>query len=680
MAYKQKDFKETNVNYLNKDFSSLKANLMEYAKSYFPSTYKDFNETSPGMMLIEMAAYVGDVLSFYIDQQYREMLLPLAEEKRNIINIAKMLGYRVKPIVPAYATLTVKQVLSTDGDSDNPSPDYSEAVTIDTNMQIGATSDSDIIFETLDVVDFKASGSGIDADNTSVSITDYDSNGVASEFTLTRRVEAISSETKTKTFTVGTPSKFLELELTDTNVIDIISVYDSNGNQWYEVDYLAQDRVPVETHYSGDINRGTAYTNLIGGIETLAVPYTLEFIRTDKRFITETNDDNTTTLIFGNGILRSGQTVPQNFMQTEQIGITIPGVTQNLVDAIDPTLGDEYSTLGETPMHTTLTVTYRIGGGVSSNVSSGDLTTINSISVLGSPTDTSNVTVTNVTPARGGSDQESVDEIRHRAKAHFSSQRRCVTREDYEARILHMPAKFGNVAKVYVERQSLGNILASADVDENGALSQDEISALLEGGDQIPTIDVYTLSYDISKYLVSTPNIIHQNLKKYLDRFRIITDEVNLIPGYVINFGVIFDVVSHKHANKHEVKLKCINRITEYFNVSGAQFRQPIHVSDLEYELMGIDGVRSVNYICLTQDNDWKGASGIAVFDPPLYLTHWDPTSDDGNGAWTSDGTSGYGYKYDFQNADSDGTIRPSSTPAIFELKYPTQNIKGRVQ
>ena len=675
MAYKQKDFKETNVNYINKDFASLKNNLMEYAKSYFPTTYKDFNETSPGMMLIEMSAYVGDVLSFYIDQQYQEMLLPLAEEKRNVINIAKMLGYKVKPIIPSYVTLTVKQVVGTDGDTDNPQADYTEAVTIDKGMQITSTFDSDTIFETLDVVDFKVSGSGVDADNIEPEVTDYAESGVASEFTITRRVKAISAETKTKTFTVGAPSKFKELTLSDTNVVDIVSVYDSNGNQWYEVDYLAQDRVPIETHYSDDTNRNTAYTNLAGGTETLPVPYTLEFIRTDKRFITEINDDNTTTLVFGNGLLRSGQTVPQNFMQTEQIGITIPGVTQNLVDAIDSTLGDEYSTLGETPMHTVLTVTYRVGGGVSANVARSDLTTHDYAGAQ-----SSNISVTNEEPARGGSDQESIDEIRHRAKAHFSSQRRCVTREDYEARILQMPAKFGNVAKVYVERQSLGDILASADVDENGMLSQEEIAALLGGGDQIPTIDVYTLSYDINKYLVSTPNIIHQNLKKYLDRFRIITDEVNLMSGYVINFGVIFDVVSHKHANKHEVKLKCINKITDYFNVSGTQFRQPIHVSDLEYELMGIDGVRSVNYVCLTQDNDWEGASGIATFDPPLYLTHWDPTSDDGNGAWTSDGTSGYGYKYDFQAAHTNGTIRPSSTPAIFELKYPKQNIKGRVQ
>jgi len=114
-TYGKNNFKESNVNYLNKDFTALKTSLMNYAKSYFPNTYRDFNETSPGMMLLEMNAYVGDVLSFYVDQQYREMLLPLAEERRNIINIASMLGYKVKPIVPSYVDLSFRQTLSAEG-------------------------------------------------------------------------------------------------------------------------------------------------------------------------------------------------------------------------------------------------------------------------------------------------------------------------------------------------------------------------------------------------------------------------------------------------------------------------------------------------------------------------------------------------------------------------------------
>ena len=116
MAYSNREFKESNINYLNKDFDSFKANLIEYAKTYFPNSYKDFNETSPGMMLIELSAYVGDVLSYYIDQQYKEMMLPLSQERRNLINISKMLGYKVKPTIPAYVDLTIKQVVNATAD------------------------------------------------------------------------------------------------------------------------------------------------------------------------------------------------------------------------------------------------------------------------------------------------------------------------------------------------------------------------------------------------------------------------------------------------------------------------------------------------------------------------------------------------------------------------------------
>ena len=195
MPYSNKDFSDTNINYINKDFRSLKNTLIEYAKTYFPNTYKDFNETSPGMMLIEMAAYVGDVQSFYIDQQYREMMLPLAEERKNVINIAKMLGYRTKPIIPAYVDITVKQTVDVIS-GNTPLPDYSQAVIIDKGMRITSTIDSDIIFETLDVVDFTASGSADIAPED----TATDENNLTSEYTLTRQIRAISGETKTKTF------------------------------------------------------------------------------------------------------------------------------------------------------------------------------------------------------------------------------------------------------------------------------------------------------------------------------------------------------------------------------------------------------------------------------------------------------------------------------------------------
>ena len=163
-SYNKKEFKESNVDYLNKDFSSLKGSIINYAKSYFPNTYRDFNETSPGMMLIEMSAYVGDVLSFYIDQQYREMMLPLAEERRNVVNMANMLGYKVKPIVPAYVDLTFTSEVKADSE-DASKVDYTDTAVWNTGIQVSSFSNSDLFFETLDEVDFNEKEDQLDMFN-----------------------------------------------------------------------------------------------------------------------------------------------------------------------------------------------------------------------------------------------------------------------------------------------------------------------------------------------------------------------------------------------------------------------------------------------------------------------------------------------------------------------------------
>jgi hypothetical protein len=703
MAYNNKAFKETNINYINKDFGTLKNTLIEYAKSYFPTTYKDFNETSPGMMLIEMSAYVGDVLSFYIDQQYREMLLPLAEERRNVNNIARMLGYKIKPIIPAYVDLTFKQTVDDNGDGI--APKFEDATTIAASTQITSTTDSDIIFETLDIVDFTVSSS-IEA-SYPPAVSDYSADGIASNWEIIRKVRAISGETKTITFNVGTPTKFLELKLSDTNVVNIISVLDTNGNKWHEVDYLAQDKVPIESSRTGEATYQDEENKPLD--PAIAVPYTLEFIRTGKRFIVETNDDNTTSLIFGNGILRSGQSISSEYLQTEQVGITIPGtIAEDLTTSLDPTLGDEYSTLGETPMHTTLTVKYRVGGGINANVAVGDLANHSITGVT--------ITVTNDEPARGGSNQESIDEIRHRAKANFATQNRCVTKQDYEARIMAMPAKFGNVAKAYVERTQMpfnasniinditrarnGLIPTGAYYVENMPISADvefveNLNKLLRYIDTLGSINIgniselagitaWILSYDNNKNLVriestDPPHLLVRNLKNYLIPYRLLTDEVIINPGYIINFGVIFQIYAHKHANKQDVKLNCIQKIIDYFSIDKMQFRQPIYVSQLEYELMGVDGVRAVDYVCLTQNKNWKDPNtGIGQFSPGLWLTEWHPADEQ----WVENpavGQAGYGYKFDFKGAEQSGVVLPSVTPSIFELKNPTINVKGKV-
>ena len=739
-TYGKENFKESNVNYLNKDFGALKQSLMNYAKSYFPDTYRDFNEASPGMMLLEMNAYVGDVLSFYVDQQYREMLLPLAEERRNIITMAKMFGYKVKPIVPSFVDLTfTSEVNVSSGDTSK--VDYSNAGIFDAGIEIVPSGNSNITFTTLEPIDFTITES-IDTET----IGTTDGSGLASTYTLSRTIRAISATQKTITFQIGVPEKFKTIIIPDTNVIDIISCVDSNGSNWYEVDFLAQDKVPISTHYTDDADRESAYVDFQGNSSVEAVPFSLTYITTGKRFTRETNNDNTTSLVFGNGVLKNGDdnTIDQGYIDMEQVGIVIPGQTNDLNQSIDPLLGNEYSTLGETPNNTTLTITYRVGGGINSNVSSGDITATPTTTAQNGNTSATLTSVTNNTPARGGKDQEDTIEIKERAKAFFSTQNRCVTKEDYEARVLNIPAKFGNIAKAYVTREApeiagdsnltaletyidgvngveetiidyLNNI-----VSDGSTLTPAEIRDTIIGYfENIPanpdisnlarelelgTINIYVLGYNNSKQLIGNPyyettltsdnlpNTLTGNIKSYLENFKLLTDVITINDGYVVNFGVFFDVIAEKYANKQQVKLDCIQRIKDYFRIEKMQFNQPIYKSNLEFELMGVEGVRSIGHVTITQDEDYfYGDDGDTI--PPTYSYSFDadagPDNDGDNepdGAYVSvdSGTPGYGYKYNFPTALSeDGTIiiPPNpSTPAVFELKNPNQNIQGRVR
>ena len=760
-TYGKNNFKESNVNYLNKDFASLKSSLINYAKSYFPDTYRDFNETSPGMMLLEMNAYVGDVLSFYIDQQYREMLLPLAEERRNIITMAKMFGYKVKPIVPAYVDLTFKSEVNAADDKSK--VDYSDAGAFDVGVEVPSSTDSNIIFSTIEPIDFTITGSE-PADTSVIKTTNADS-GLAETYMLERTVRAVSGKQKTKTFQIGVPEKFKRITIPDTNVIDIISCVDSNGSNWYEVDFLAQDQVPISKHWT-DEGRTSAYQNLeTQTIEDLAVPYSLSYIHTPKRFVRETNTDNTTSLVFGNGVLKNGiDGVDQGYIDMEQVGIVVPGQTNDLNQSINPLLGNEYSTLGETPNNTTLTVTYRVGGGITSNVNAGMLTTKPSPTSIGNNTDAEIESVTNSTPARGGKDEEDSIEIREKAKAFFSTQNRCVTKEDYEARVLNIPGKYGNIAKAYVSRnaeygeetfnetefqgtlETLSQKFTDYSTDFNAEIiniteailtgepvnitvlnglievhNQLQGTAEYEGQGvqdiEIPTlnelasvnwvhlasINIYVLAYNNKKQLTGNPHIedtvatggVYDNLPKtltsnissYLQNFKLMTDVITINDGYVVNFGVFFDVIAEKYADKQQVKLNCIQTIKDYFNINKMQFNQPIYKSNLEFELMGVEGVRSIGHVTITQETDYFFDTPTTDNEiTPTYTYSYDSNHNGGEGAYvTADGgTTGYGYKYDFKNALSDdGTIiRPPlpTTPAVFELKNPNQNIQGRVR
>jgi len=432
------------------------------------------------------------------------------------------------------------------------------------------------------------------------------------------------------------------LDLGVDNIIEILNCQDSSGQKWYNVDYLAQEKVLRQTHYSDDNNRSTAYDQGLGvgdGVDSIIpVPYVAEYIKTNKKFISNFDEDTQTYKVqFGNGLFRFSNS-GSNVDPVEQAGVTINGTNlSDIPSAIGSTIGNNLN-LGETPANTILTFTYRVGGGATSNVQVGELTTINN-----APAGVV-ISVTNNESSVGGTDGQTVDEIRNNASAFFASQLRCVTKEDYTARIQNIPTKFGSIAKTYVER--------------------------LDGG----SLFVSTLSYNQNKQLVQTPQLVLQNVATYLNHFRMINDQVdfgftlngNLFSGYIINFGVRFIVNQDRRSNATVVKLNVIQVIKDFFKVEKMQFRQSININDLQYNILGLDGVIGIKELLLFQDGTTEYAGGRTLHS--LY-----------SNALASGGENTYGFQYDFTEALEDGIYKPSVTPSVFELKNPNQDIYGKV-
>jgi len=433
------------IKYLNKDFAQFRQNLIEYTKTYFPKTYSDFNETSPGMMFIEMASYVGDVLGYYVDDTLKESLMLYAEDKENVIALAQYLGYKPKVTSPALVKLSVYQLVPAIGIGENNRPNSNFYLRIKEGMVVEANT-TGTLFRTTELLDFNVE------DEREITIYSKDGSGNADYYLVKKYVNAISAELKEISVEFSSPQEFSKIDINDTNVIDIYDVRDSSGNKWYEVPYLAQEMVFVDYANSEQTDK-----NLVQFKDS--VPNILKLLKTSRRFVTKVNADNTTTLVFGGGnSTSSDETLIPNF---KNVGLGLNSSIDKLGASFDPANFLKTRSYGQAPSGTIITVSYLVGGGISANTAKGELTRIQNISfdedtnVFSDSeltlyrTAKGTVAVENETAANGARGAETIDEIRENALANFSSQNRAVTRKDYQVRALSLPAKYGGIAKAY---------------------------------------------------------------------------------------------------------------------------------------------------------------------------------------------------------------------------------------
>lgn len=583
-----------NISYLNKDFSDFKSTLIEYAKSYFPTVYNDFSEASPGLMFIEMASYVGDVLSFYVDTQLQENFLLYTKEKSNAIALAYSLGYRPKVSYASHVELEISQLVPaiTDVITGTEVPDSDFCMVLPANTPISSI--DGIKFITLEEVDFSITS------NREVS---FFSN---TNFLLTKKVKAISAEIKTVTNNFGsTPTKFNSFIVNDEKILQVLEVTDSTSNKWYEVPYLAQENI---------INKTANSTSNTDGVN-----YILSYTKTPRRFVTRLDSDGTLELQFGAGVRSDADTVllpnPNDAALGTVQDIYDPANTYNKA-AIFVTR--EY---GLAPTGT-FTIKYLVGGGVASNVDSNTIVrkefTISDITFKGNITQQNKtdyfdtLTITNPLPASGGRDGDTVEEIRQNTLHAFAAQNRAVTKQDYMSRILSMDNDFGSVAKVYI--------------------SQDAQLSPNSGNDRLLdnnplAISAYVLAYNASKNIISASTALKNNIKTHLSEYKLLTDSINIKNAYYINIGVNFDITISTGYNNRDVITNCLTALKEHFNISNWQINQPIILSDINSILLQVNGVQSVVKVEISNKQggnyspygyDIKGATKNGVIYPSL--------------------------------------------------------------
>lgn len=611
---------QVDIKYLNKDFSSFKTDLIEYARAYYPTVYNDFTQPSPGSMFIEMASYVGDVLSFYLDNQLQETFLQYAKQKNNLYTLAYMLGYRPKVTSAAIVNLDVYQQVPSITSGLNTSPDFSYAMTIAQGMQIKSNINSSVLFFAPQKVDFTTSSS---YDPTTIEVYTVNVSNVPTSYLFKKTVQAISGQVKTAAFTFAAPQRFTTINIQDSSIVTILEAKDSSGNTWYEVPYLAQDYIlkPVQ-------NTAANYPSLYQFQNQ--VPYMIQKMQVPRRFVSRFRTDGSLEIEFGSGINSAADNVILPNPNNVSVGLAGGGLS-TLSSSFDPTNFVTTQTYGISPKNTTINFQYLVGGGASANVLSNQLTQLVSYTVSGNTTYQNTIVVNNPDPASGGGDGDSVEELRFNIANEFPTQLRAVTQEDYLARAVSMPAQYGKISKVYVTKDDATFNNYASDISQK---------------DQV-LVSMYVLGLNSSNQLADPSPALLQNLQTYLSEYRMITDAVNLKPAYIINIGCNFDIVIRPNYTSQDVVARCILSLQYFFNVSNWQINQPILLGDIYSLLDTIEGVQTVKDIRIVNK------TGIA------------------------DGYSRY--SYDIQAGLLNGVIYPSLDPSIFELKYPNTDIQGRV-
>ena len=535
------------INYISKDFDGIKADLIAYVKRYFPNEFQDFNDASGGMAILDLMAYVGDILSYNIDKQVNETFINRAIETKNIINLAQAYGYKPRKTTPSIVNLSLTSVVATSTSAD-------QLTLVQKGSKVFTNLNPVVSFEILEDVDFS------DARRRT-----YKEDGVNSTITVSG-VSAVAGSLKKFQYAVNDPVKFLKIKLPDKNVTEIVSVTATDGAEYFEVDSLA-----VDTIFTGDVNTDSS--------TTASAEYIMRLKKIPKRFVQELDAEGNTVIRFGTGVLTEDADEdmipnPEDYVLPPTLRGSPSGFT---AAAIDSTNFLKTKTLGVAPSNTILTIDYRVaGGGVGTNVGPSTIqnwadkrvlfkTNLPNTNAGLAVTTENNITVSNPEQASGGEAGESPASIRINAVNNVNSQMRAVTLQDYQARVMAMPPQFGTVFRSYAVKNDGGY----------GAC-------------------IYAVCRNANLNLINTPGVVLNNISTYLNRFKSFSDTIEIKNGNIANIGIDFSVVIDPSANAPQSLMAAILELKRRFAVNRTNFNDNIATSDVMASIQAIDGINAI--------------------------------------------------------------------------------------
>ena len=592
-------------NYLLKEFEDYRTELLGYARAYFPNKINDFSESSLGGMLLDFAAITGDALSFYMDHQFGELDPLLATERDNILRHIRRAG--IKSVPPSPSSVDVSFFIEVDASENNTLDrgielESTQLITIKTNTVVNSSTTS---FTLMEDVDFS------DDVYENFIVSERDSDNKPTKVIISKKGLCVSGNITTETFTFGSNFiKFPTIDLANAGVTQVLSVLDSDNNEFFEVEFLTQDTV----FQKGERSTGTEIFNL-------------EVKPALRRFIREDNiESGLTTLRFGSD---NGQDLDDQILKDpSDAALPLYGKTYLNKFSIDPASLLRTNTLGIAPRNTTISIRYMHGGGVSHNVSPGDINeilTINVSSPDGASASTVNqvlntLDVRNLEAAVGGTEGFNIDELQNLIPSHMKMQNRVVNYQDIMARIYTLPAPFGRIHR----------------------------AAIRNNEDAILSKYLHVVCKNSSGNLIQANNAIKNNMSKYINEYRLIGDVFEIVDTKIINIALNLDIKVGVGENTDIVIARVINRLIDNLKIDTFNIDQPLVLSDIVNITINTQGVTSLSTLT-------ENLVSIAISD------------DDFNRTYSNN-------IINLKNNIKDGILYPPEG-GIFELKYPSFDI-----